>query len=79
MNIFYTVEDFNDCVAARQWDRIRIICRQPLKKDVQYGLSFLKIKTANNLNTTSETPVTTALQKSVKSIQKHFFGKTENR
>ena len=28
---------------ASQWDRIRVICRQPYRQDKQFGLSFMRM------------------------------------
>ena len=36
-------ESFSREVLSQQWDRIRIICRQPFRKDKQFGLSFIRI------------------------------------
>ncbi|XP_021366041.1 uncharacterized protein LOC110458595 [Mizuhopecten yessoensis] len=73
----FGIEHFNEVVAKETWDRIRVICRQPWRKDVQYGISFIKIKT--NTTATGEDqqgrPLQSMTHKSAKSIQKHFFGK----
>nr|KAG5687280.1 hypothetical protein BaRGS_001945 [Batillaria attramentaria] len=65
------------------WDRVQIICRQPWRKDVQIGLSFLRIRSTDGLSSTvSQTAAQTNTvdengeRKSVKDIQRHFFGKT---
>ncbi|KAK7476599.1 hypothetical protein BaRGS_00032145 [Batillaria attramentaria] len=65
------------------WDRVQIICRQPWRKDVQLGLSFLRIRSTDGLSSTvSQTAAQTNTvdengeRKSVKDIQRHFFGKT---
>ncbi|XP_071143374.1 uncharacterized protein [Mytilus edulis] len=75
----FSSKDFKDHVASKTWDRIRIICRQPLKKDVQFGLSFLRIKTMDNITPSKDlSSVSTNQQKTIRSIQKHFFGKTKS-
>ncbi|VDI26664.1 DNA-repair protein XRCC1, partial [Mytilus galloprovincialis] len=74
----FSSKDFKDHVASKTWDRIRIICRQPLKKDVQFGLSFLRIKTMDTITPSKDlSSVSTNQQKTIRSIQKHFFGKTK--
>ncbi|XP_063407502.1 uncharacterized protein LOC134691147 [Mytilus trossulus] len=75
----FSSKDFKDHVASKTWDRIRIICRQPLKKDVQFGLSFLCIKTMDTITPSKDqSSVSTNQQKTIRSIQKHFFGKTKS-
>lgn len=78
INSFYISADFATDVVKQKWDRVKIICRQPFRRNVQMGLSFVCFKTTeadaisspeNKLNT----------PKSVKSIQKHFFGKLSSR
>lgn len=78
INSFYISADFATDVLKQKWDRVKIICRQPFRRNVQMGLSFVCFKTTeadaisspeNKLNT----------PKSVKSIQKHFFGKLSSR
>ncbi|XP_033749029.1 uncharacterized protein LOC117333715 [Pecten maximus] len=69
-------EHFSEVTAKETWDRVRIICRQPWRKDVQFGVSFIRVKT----NTTAtmdkdKQERESTVHKSAKSIQKHFFGK----
>ncbi|XP_045173056.2 uncharacterized protein LOC123534729 [Mercenaria mercenaria] len=67
-------------IAKKEWDRIKVICRQPYKKLVQFGLSFLRVKTSlstigsPNVEKKENIPVSTT----VKDIQKHFLGKLDN-
>ncbi|ESO86132.1 hypothetical protein LOTGIDRAFT_59017, partial [Lottia gigantea] len=42
----FSKEEFIDTVVREKWDRIKLILRQPYRKDVQFGLSFIKIKSA---------------------------------
>lgn len=78
VSILFISADFATDVLKQKWDRVKIICRQPFRRNVQMGLSFVCFKTTeadaisspeNKLNT----------PKSVKSIQKHFFGKLSSR
>ena len=34
---------FSRQTIENQWDRIRLICRQPYRKDKQFGLSFIRV------------------------------------
>lgn len=36
-----------DSVAKEKWDLVKIICTQPFNSRVQYGISFIKLHTAN--------------------------------
>lgn len=67
-------EDFSEDVCQKKWDRIKVICRQPFRKDVQFGLCFLKVHSKDVK--TDGLDCTKDKNKSVKSIQKHFFGQT---
>ena len=46
---FFTVDDFNPFSVGRWVDRIRIVCRQPFRRDVAFGLSTLVVR-GNNLD-----------------------------
>ncbi|CAG5132252.1 unnamed protein product [Candidula unifasciata] len=71
------------------WDRLHIICRQPHRRDVQLGLSFIHIRDAvmvappgiSSPSVSGASPLSkSAINTS--SIQKHFFGdmnKTQHR
>ncbi|XP_061186016.1 uncharacterized protein LOC133194079 [Saccostrea echinata] len=65
--------DFASDVVKQKWDRVKIICRQPFKRNVQMGLSFICVKIPGNGEASPEKKQSTP--KTVKSIQKHFFGK----
>ncbi|XP_035687644.1 uncharacterized protein LOC118423557 [Branchiostoma floridae] len=46
------VRMFNESLLSEEgrsemWDRVRIICRQPFRKDMPFGLSFLRLRTPN--------------------------------
>ncbi|XP_041348114.1 uncharacterized protein LOC121367805 [Gigantopelta aegis] len=87
-NRTFSSEHFCTEVSKEKWDRIKVICRQPFRKDVQYGLTFIRIKSADALpaeNTnllqspTSDNRINGKSSEDnsiVKSIQKHFFGRT---
>ena len=65
-------------VSKEQWDRVKIICRQPHNKHVQFGLSFIRVKTTGTTPGDKKGTSHTQNTASVKSIQKHFFGKKSN-
>ncbi|XP_069136105.1 uncharacterized protein [Argopecten irradians] len=67
-------DHLNEATAKETWDRVRIICRQPWRKDVQFGVSFVRVKT-NTTSTADKQEKDSSAHKSAKSIQKHFFGK----
>ncbi|XP_064613339.1 LOW QUALITY PROTEIN: uncharacterized protein LOC135477115 [Liolophura sinensis] len=54
----FNASDFMEDVRTQEWDRIRIICRQPFRKDVQFGLSFIRItgNFSDNNNTHVQSP-----------------------
>lgn len=71
--------DFSPEIAAEKWDRLQIICRQPFRKEVQYGVSFVRVQRSIPSAGTSdnqETPnvCTVKETKNIALIQKHFFG-----
>jgi DNA-repair protein XRCC1 len=80
MNLLYVLllADFASDIAKQKWDRVRVICRQPFRRKVQMGLSFVRIKSPQNEGPCSQKG-TDNTPKSVKSIQKHFFGKLSPR
>ncbi|BFZ19016.1 hypothetical protein BsWGS_22055 [Bradybaena similaris] len=43
----FSRKDFSQGVACELWDRLHIICRQPHRRDVQLGLSFIHIRDAS--------------------------------
>ncbi|XP_067672781.1 uncharacterized protein [Haliotis asinina] len=81
----FSAENFAPGVAAEKWDRVQVICRQPYRKDVQYGLSFVRIRAAGGKIKSSggnEDDLHLELRdktSSVASIQKHFFGSSVNK
>lgn len=78
INSFYIPADFATDVLKQKWDRVKIICRQPFRRNVQMGLSFVCFKTTE-ADTISSPENKLNTPKSVKSIQKHFFGKLSSR
>ncbi|CAG0891750.1 unnamed protein product [Darwinula stevensoni] len=40
--------DMSHGALSEKWDRVRIICCQPFRKDSQFGLSFIRIYSDNN-------------------------------
>ncbi|XP_005111437.1 uncharacterized protein LOC101863706 [Aplysia californica] len=79
----FSKSDFSTAVASQKWDRLQVICRQPYRKDVQFGVSFIRIKSSNqsqpdtvsqNKTTGLRTPTGKTSTPNVTAIQKHFFG-----
>ncbi|XP_059141135.1 uncharacterized protein LOC131928971 [Physella acuta] len=75
----FSKSDFSPEIAAEQWDRLQIICRQPFRKEVQYGVSFVRVQRSlpsSGISDHQETSdvCTVKETKNVASIQKHFFG-----
>lgn len=41
-------DKLNKNVAGQKWDRLKVICTQPFNKQMQYGLSFIKVRSPNS-------------------------------
>ncbi|KAK3729585.1 hypothetical protein RRG08_049762, partial [Elysia crispata] len=75
--------DFSSNIAAQKWDRLQVICRQPFRKDVQLGISFVRLKSSkptyqseSKTDDDSKNILTpNKLNRDVSSIQQHFFRK----
>ena len=73
---------FSEEGAQGEWDRIQVLCRQPWRKDVQLGLSFLRLRNGDSgvpaIGTGSAESSVSGKQlgqkNKVADIQKHFFG-----
>lgn len=39
-------EDLDSEARSEKWDKVRIICLQPFRKDKQYGLSLFRLHTS---------------------------------
>lgn len=78
VSVLFISADFATDVLKQKWDRVKIICRQPFRRNVQMGLSFVCFKTTE-ADTISSPENKLNTPKSVKSIQKHFFGKLSSR
>ena len=46
--LFWFSEQFSADTRDESWDRIRVVLSQPYRKDVQFGLSVLRILAADN-------------------------------
>ncbi|KAL3856346.1 hypothetical protein ACJMK2_011115 [Sinanodonta woodiana] len=76
----FTQVDFCEEAANGSWDRLKVICRQNFRKDVQFGLTFLCVKSGNISFRKEQTGgANLSNAKSTESIQKHFFGKSPSR
>ncbi|XP_078336986.1 protein XNDC1N-like [Crassostrea virginica] len=70
--------EFDSEVVKNKWDIMKIICRQPFRRNVQVGLSFVGVKPV-------EAPVSEvhcapkSTPKSVEAILDHFFGNMPSR
>lgn len=43
MSLCLSLDAFEKGVPQGEWDRLRVICRQPYNKDKQFGLQFIDI------------------------------------
>ena len=81
MCFFFSPEDFSTSVMNQLWDRLQIICRQPYRKDIQFGLSFINVRSTKDTEKTSpqaEAPTPgTSVSLVTTDIKKHFFGSSE--
>ncbi|KAF8788568.1 putative short transient receptor potential like protein [Argiope bruennichi] len=41
----FNKSNLNEAVASDKWDRIKVICCQPYRRNTQFGLSFLSLRT----------------------------------
>ncbi|KAH9518684.1 hypothetical protein Btru_005977 [Bulinus truncatus] len=77
----FSKADFSKEIAVQKWDRMQLICRQPFKKEVQIGVSFVRIKSFDSKDTdlniegiTLEKEHEANQIQDVDRIFKHFFG-----
>ncbi|XP_013411323.1 uncharacterized protein LOC106174338 [Lingula anatina] len=49
--MFNKDEHFDKDVSCQKWDRVKILCSQPFKKESQFGLMFLRILAASSEQT----------------------------
>ena len=42
-SLYFIVGAFSKKAVGSQWDRVRVICLQPFRKDKQFGLSFMRV------------------------------------
>ena len=42
-SFYFIVGAFSKKAVGSQWDRVRVICLQPFRKDKQFGLSFMRL------------------------------------
>lgn len=47
---FYLKEDLDQNAVKEKWDRVRIICTQPFRKDAQFGLALFCLHTTDEVN-----------------------------
>ncbi|XP_078360997.1 uncharacterized protein LOC144645329 isoform X2 [Oculina patagonica] len=57
----HTVRMFNQNAFSKQalgsqWDRVRVVCRQPYRKDKQFGLSFIRVRSIPDDDDTPSSP-----------------------
>eukprot|EP00106_Octopus_bimaculoides_P008633 XP_014776075.1 PREDICTED: uncharacterized protein LOC106873284 isoform X1 [Octopus bimaculoides] len=73
----FSTKDFCPAASNGVWDRIHVICRQNYRKNVQFGLSFIRIK--NKLVDSSPQSPKQTVEKDISKkisnemIQQHFF------
>lgn len=70
--MFYFIDSFDADIAKQKWDRLKIVCRQPFKKEAQFGVSFLRLKSASN---NSNDVLSSQAESTMKSIENRFFSK----
>lgn len=46
---FFKQEEFSKPASNQLWDRIKITCTQPFNKNVQYGLSFVRVHSSDGI------------------------------
>ena len=78
MGFVFVIAEFDSEVVKQKWDRIKIICRQPLCTNVQLGLSFVGVKPVE-APTSEVRRAPKSTTKSVEAILEHFFGKMPSR
>ena len=42
-NLVHVADDFSSTVCLEAWDRLKVTCCQPFRKDVQHGISLIRI------------------------------------
>ncbi|XP_076029346.1 uncharacterized protein LOC143018109 [Oratosquilla oratoria] len=52
--------DFSVDTCNEKWDRVRVICSQPFRKDQQFGLAFLRLHSNSEVSTASKNLVSQA-------------------
>lgn len=67
-----------DKIKDEQWDILKIVCRQPYNPNMQYGLSFVKVRGIGNESTKSKESITKSPVSSNQSALKSFFGINNN-
>ncbi|CAL1535180.1 unnamed protein product, partial [Lymnaea stagnalis] len=71
----FSKADFSKEIATQQWDRLQIICRQPFRRDVQTGISFIRIKSVEAEKAVSPRKNNNSeIDSNVTRLQKHIFG-----
>ena len=67
-------------VRDEKWDVIKVVCRQPYNRNMQYGLSFLNVKgTSPDADGHEASVVTKSPSSSNQNTLKSFFGFTNNK
>lgn len=80
----FNTSDFCSDAVTKMWDRIRVVCQQNFRKNVQFGLTFLRIKASKIEDSPVNAEKTDQLSKSIhvneespqsvnEKIQNYFF------
>ncbi|CAL4069481.1 unnamed protein product, partial [Meganyctiphanes norvegica] len=46
-------DKLNKNIAEQKWDRVKVVCTQPFNRNVQYGLSFITVSSADESSSSS--------------------------
>lgn len=70
----FLTEDLDKENVEKKWDRVRIVCSQPFRKNVQFGLTFFKVHSqdvSSELNNSLKSPtikITEDIKDEMKSV-----------
>ncbi|GFO15096.1 short transient receptor potential channel 2, partial [Plakobranchus ocellatus] len=80
---YIDIVDFSSDIGVQKWDRLQIICCQPFRKDVQLGISFIRLKSSEPVfqsrlkgsGSCKQVELENKSLRDVSSIKHHFFQK----
>ncbi|XP_028400541.1 uncharacterized protein LOC114523723 isoform X2 [Dendronephthya gigantea] len=65
---------FTKDVPEEEWDRVRVVCRQPFTKDKQFGLQFVDIIEGSNLENSASNKAKTPQRQSLAEFRSKLLG-----